>query len=163
MENMRPADRADLQQMIQIERASFDDPWTAEEFIQHFNCKSVSSIVVCERQGEIDEVVGYLFYQCLKQHINIVSMAVSPIYQRKGKALAMLTKVMEKTSPTRRKVIAVVRETNLPAQLLFKKAGFLATKIIRKPFDNSDDDGFIFEYKKPSSKNNVKGNQNVAE
>lgn len=146
---IRPAVRADLQQMLRIERSSFTDPWTAEEFVQHFDSRSVSSVVICERHGDVEEVVGYLFYQRMKQHVNVISFAVSPGARRRGHGLAMLQKAMGKITPVRRKVVAVVRETNLPAQLLFKKAGFLATKMLRKPFDDYDEDGIVFEYKKP--------------
>jgi ribosomal-protein-alanine N-acetyltransferase len=39
-----------------------------------------------------------------------------------------------------------VRETNLPAQLFFKKVGFRATTVLRSYYEDSPEDAYVMQY-----------------
>ena len=40
----------------------------------------------------------------------------------------------------------MVREDNLGAQLFFQRLGYIATEVVKSPYDDSDVDGYKMEF-----------------
>lgn len=129
--------RRDLQEVLNIERASFDDPWTEEEFRKALRLRPAAVIgVVAERNHEI---MGFMIYQLQPDHLKILNFAVALHARRCGVGRQMVQQLVDKLSVQRRRWIEFeVRETNLPAQLFFADSGFKATKVLRKHYDTED-------------------------
>lgn len=156
----RSAVSDDVQQMMAIERASFADPWTYKDFKNHIEHKSISSIVATQNLGNVEEVIAFAFYQRMKKKFNLITIAVRTESRRAKHATELLTRIKRRLSRNRDLIISIVRESNLPVQMLFKKTGFLATNILKQPFEGVEEDGIMFEYKldlsEPKAKNNEK-------
>jgi ribosomal-protein-alanine N-acetyltransferase len=135
--------RRDMPKVLEIERQSFEFPWSEENFywcLRQRNCIGM----VAEIQ---DEVVGYMVYELHKSRLHIMNFAVSEESRRQGIGQKMMLRLIDKLSLQRRKEIVVeVRETNLDAQLFFQKAGFLAISVLRSRYEDTAEDAYIMRY-----------------
>lgn len=136
--------RRDMLEVLDIERANFEFPWSEEEFLcclRQRNC--IGMVAEYNRQ-----VAGFMIYELHKTRIQILNFAVSPSARRMGIGAQMVQRVIDKLSQQRRKeVVLEVRETNLPAQLFFKSQGFRAQNVLRNHFQDTTEDAYLMQYR----------------
>lgn len=135
--------RRDLPEVLAIEAASFEFPWSEEDFVQSQRQRNSIGMVV-----EHDErVVGFMIYELDKARIHLVNLAVAPDMRRKGVGAFMVGALKLKLSTQRRKrIVLEVREANLGAHLFFRRQGFRATAILRHFFDDTPEDAYQFRF-----------------
>jgi ribosomal-protein-alanine N-acetyltransferase len=128
---MRPDDRADV---MRIETASFPDAWTAgvlDGWLAHG-----ASGHVLEREGLC---VGFFLVLLGRDHLHLVNLAVAPEERRKGVASLALRKVENIAwAYGLPRIELEVRETNLAAQLLYRRTGYRAVEIVRSYYGDQD-------------------------
>lgn len=119
--------KSDMAAVLEIEQATYDSPWTRDDFDQCQNYhRNVS--VVYEVQGD---VAGYLFYMHHKKAIEILNLAVDPEYLRQGIGAEFIELLKRKLgSMSKKRLVAIVREKNVAAQMFLKSQGFLCMAII---------------------------------
>ena len=67
---------------------------------------------------------------------------------RSASCSQMVAKLTGKLSSQRRnRILLEVRETNLPAQLFFKGAGFLATVVLRDYYEDTTEDAYLMQFR----------------
>lgn len=72
--------RRDMEDVLRIERSSFDNPWTDDNFLKCLRQRNCIGMV-----AEQDfEIVGYMIYELHKSKIHILNFAVDPICRRVG-------------------------------------------------------------------------------
>jgi ribosomal-protein-alanine N-acetyltransferase len=132
----------DRSSVLSIENDSFSNPWSQDDFIrclQNRNCIGM----VAEHDGR---VVGYMIYELHKNRLHILNFAVSQGLRRSGVGRQMLEKLVGKLHPERRsKIMLEVRETNLAAQLFFRRFGFRAISVLRDFYDDSAEDAYLMQ------------------
>jgi ribosomal-protein-alanine N-acetyltransferase len=134
--------RRDMPEVIQTERASFEFPWTEDDFLQSLRQRNCIGMVV--ELGE--RIVGYMIYELHKNRLHVLNFAVAAEHRRSGIGSAMIQKLMGKLTTHRRsKITLAVRERNLPAQLFFRALEFKATRVLRNYYDDSGEDAFLME------------------
>lgn len=142
---IRWAIRRDMPAMTEIERLSFEFPWTEQDFtnaLRHRNC-----IGMVIELGD-DNVVGFFVYELFRNRIHVLNLAVHPNWRRMGLGTTIVHKLRSKLSPQRRtKLVVEVRETNLAAQLFFRSCEFKATKVLRDYYKESPEDCYLFEHR----------------
>lgn len=131
----------DLPDILKIERKCYEFPCRKREFMHMFSRPNVFCIV-CEYH---ERAIGYLIYEVRRHHVAMLSLAVDPAFQRKGVAKMMGQKWMQAMSYLKNKVTMIVRDKNLPAQMLLKSLGFKAVVILQSPYDVVNDDGYVME------------------
>ena len=135
--------RRDMPAVLEIEAASFEFAWTEEDFIcclRQRNCIGM----VAEVAGK---VVGYMIYELQKSRLRILNFAVHPDSRRGGVGRQMVRRLIDKLSQQRRtEIVLEVRETNLPAQLFFKGAGFRAFRVVRDRYDDTTEDAYAMHF-----------------
>lgn len=135
--------RRDMEQVLAIEESSFEFPWAEEEFVRCLRRRNCIGMVA--ERGE--RVLGFMIYELHKTRLHIMNFSVDPEARRHGVAQQMIDKLIGKLSSQRRTRISLeVRETNLPAQLFFKKSGFRATSVLRNFYDDSIEDAYLMQY-----------------
>jgi len=135
--------KRDLPDVLDIERKSFEYPWTEKDFISALRTRNC--IGMTAEYHEI--VVSYMLYEIYKDHLIVVNLAVLPEACRKGIGRAMLNKLKVKLQPDRRSYMELhVKESNLSAQLFFASQGLVATDVIKSPYENTDEDAYVFRY-----------------
>ena len=136
--------RRDMHDVLTIERASFDHPWTEEDFLCCLRQRNCIGMVA--EHGE--KVVGFMIYELHKAKLHILNFAVHPSCRRGGVGAQMTTKLVSKLSSHRRTRITLeVRETNLGAQLFFRSQGFKAVRVLRSFYEDSGEDAFLMQYR----------------
>ena len=88
---VRVACRADIKQMLEVDKAVFGDPLSKQQM--HSICVHPASLVFVAEEGE--EVVGFLLAYSDSCAAEIVRIAVHPKYRRSGHAKRMVERLSE--------------------------------------------------------------------
>lgn len=95
-----------------------------------------------------DRVVGFMIYELHKNQLRVLNFAVRPDIRRAGIGSQMIQKLIGKLTPQRRdRIMLEVRETNLAAQLFFRRAGFRAVSVLRDYYDDTTEDAYVMQYR----------------
>jgi ribosomal-protein-alanine N-acetyltransferase len=135
--------RRDMDEVLAIERSSFEFPWTEEEFLCCLRQRNCIGTV-----AELDhEIVGFMIYELHQSMLRILNFAVAPNRRRHGVGGQMVQRLVDKLSQQRRREIVLeVRETNLDAQLFFADCNFRALSVLRNHYDDTLEDAYYMRY-----------------
>ena len=136
--------RRDMPSVLAIEEASFEYPWSEEEFIRCLRQRNCIGMVA-ERD---DEVVGFMIYELHKNRLHLLNFAVAPDCRRTTVGGSMVEKLVSKLSDDRRnRIMLEVRETNLDAQLFFRSLGFRAISVLRDYYEDTTEDAYLMQFR----------------
>jgi ribosomal-protein-alanine N-acetyltransferase len=136
--------RRDMPEVLQAEQLSFEYAWTEEDFLRCLRQRNCIGMVA--EHGE--KVVGFMIYELHKSKLHILNFAVHPSWRRVAVGSQMVAKLISKLSSHRRTRITLeVRETNLIAQLFFRKQEFRAVRVLRGFYEDSGEDAFLMQYR----------------
>ena len=149
---IRDMNLIDISRVMRIEHASFEFPWTEQEFTKCLKRKTIhrNTFGLIAEQKEI--VVGYLIYQLHRRRAHVLNVAVKPDSRRGGVCRQLFNTLVLKCGFTEccKTIFMEVRETNLNAQLAFRSLGFKATSVL-KDFYNDEhevqEDAYMMQYK----------------
>ena len=142
--NIRWMLRSDLPRVLEIESQLFEFPWFEEDIVELLRQRNCIAMVA--ERG--DRILGYVFYTLCDGYLDLLNLAVCPDFRRQGVATQIVNKLTLKLSLQRRtSLVVTVRDSNLDAQLFFKEKGFKAIDIIKEPYEGTDDDAYVMEYK----------------
>ena len=136
--------RRDLDQVLDIERRSFDEPWTPKVFTTTMRERCVSGMVA-ELYGD---VVGYVVvWVSPSGEKELINLAVDYDYRKRGIGRKLVECVWSRESKVRgdERLVTKIRESNLDAQLFFRACGFQAVDVDREYFDN-DEDAYVMAF-----------------
>jgi [ribosomal protein S18]-alanine N-acetyltransferase len=120
---LRPAAEDDLNDIVQIERTSFADPWTEESFRRLLAGHSAIFRVVGFPADQ--SVAGYVIAFAIGDDAELLNIAVHPRQRGKGLAGQMLDAVLiELAGRGVRNAFLEVRESNDAARSLYRSRGF---------------------------------------
>ncbi len=135
--------RRDMPAVLEIEQASFQHPWSNDDFIRCLRLRNCIGMVA-ERDGQI---IGYMIYELHKSRLHVMHFAVAPAARTQGVGSRMIERLVDKLSQQRRKEIVIeLRESNLQGQLFFQRLGFVAVAVIRDRFDDTSEDAYIMRF-----------------
>ncbi|MFH2033944.1 MAG: ribosomal protein S18-alanine N-acetyltransferase [Candidatus Margulisiibacteriota bacterium] len=107
------AKKDDLKSIVEIEKLSFDHPWTEETLEESIDKTWAVKIE--------NKIVAFIIYELIIDEIHIIHMAVHPDYRRKGIAKKMIEKALSEKAKV---AFLEVRKENTPAQRLYESFGF---------------------------------------
>lgn len=129
-----------MHRVLEIERGCFQFPWSHDDFIECLrqrNCIGMVSV-------KAEVVIGFMVYELHKRKLHILNFAVDEHYQRMGVGTQMVKKLYVKLSQERRThILLEVRETNLAAQLFFKKLEFKAVGVLADYYEDTPEDAYV--------------------
>ena len=111
-----------IDQMAEIEIECFSVPWSREALLEELDNPYAHYVVCTDPAGN---VVGYIGSRIVLDEADITNVAVRPQYRRQGIGLQLVTAMlglMRHLGVT--SVLLEVRESNLPAQNCYTRAGF---------------------------------------
>ena len=131
---------ADLDQVMAIERASFPFPWSTRFFLEELRVECARSLVV-----EIGtRVVGYVLFWLLPDEIDVHNVAVHSEFRRRGIGRVLLEQVVEQGRERQLSQVTLeVRESNIPAQMLYRSMGFTHTGVRKGYYADNGEDALI--------------------
>lgn len=131
---------SDVAAIAELEKRCFSDPWSADSIASEL-VNPLSYWLVAEVDGQ---VAGYVGSQSVLDAADMMNIAVSPEYRRRGVAKALVNELTAYLS--KNDVIALlleVRVSNQPAITLYEKMGF--QQVGRRPnyYRNPREDALI--------------------
>jgi len=130
--------QAQLPEVMKFDSFCYENCWTERDFKEQMKKRNVY-IQVYEYEGQI---IGFLVYQSLKYHIEILRFGIHPDYQRNGLGKKFVAELKNKMKKPKIKIF--VPEINLAAQLFFKSQDFMCTGI--EPPEDDGDTTYKMEY-----------------
>ena len=124
--------------MVRIEESCFPSAWTLAQFRRLVAADGVRGFVV-EAGGQTR---GFYVVELELFRLRVLNLAVDPAVRRRGVAMFILGDIEAFARAEGRHLIELeVRETNLAAQLLYRKAGYRAVEILRSHY--GEEDGYL--------------------
>jgi ribosomal-protein-alanine N-acetyltransferase len=132
-----PMQRADIDAVMGIERASFVDPWARVAFEREVTNSFSRPLVARNTAGEI---VGYVIYWIAGPEVHVLNLAVTREYQRKGVGNRMMDRALSDATAAGAEVVVLeVRPSNAAARALYARLGFEEVSRRRKYYTNGED------------------------
>lgn len=137
---LRPMIAEDLEQVVEIEKASMPSPWSKELFEEELKRERARYFV-----GEIDgQVAGYMGYWEAPQEAHIINLAISPQFRQKGFGFQMLEYCLRFAyNHGARLATLEVRESNEAAQRLYEKMNFRTVAIRKKYYSDNQENAVV--------------------
>ncbi len=136
--------RRDMSEVLDIEHESFEFPWSEDDFIRCLRQRNCIGMVA----EHDDHVAGFMIYELHKTRLHILNFAVANRYRRRGVGQQMTSKLIGKLSSQRRtRIMLEVRETNLAAQLFFRRSGFRAVSVLRDFYEDTTEDAYMMQFR----------------
>lgn len=142
--HIRSMMRRDMPEILDIESASFEFPWSEEDFVRCLRQRNCIRMVA--EHG--DRVVGFMIYELHKTRLHILNFAVHPDFRGQRIGLRMVNKLVSKLSHQRRtRILLEVRERNLPTQMFFRSLKFRAISVLHDFYEDTVEDAYLMEYR----------------
>jgi ribosomal-protein-alanine N-acetyltransferase len=132
----------DLEEVIEIEKLCFTNPWTREMFMGELERRDVARAYVV-RTAEY-RVAGYCSAWLVADELHINNLAVRPDSRNKGVGRALLVHVLDATAREGAgRATLEVRRSNEPALRLYDRLGFRVAGIRRGYYTNPAEDALV--------------------
>lgn len=139
-----PMQEKDLDQVIQIENASYPCPWARIHFLDELNAKYNFPLVALDISGRL---VGYICPMLLLDEGHIFNVAVHPLFRGKGIGKILVNRVIEECRISGAEFITLeVRISNQSALSLYRSIGFTECGHRIRYYENGED-ALLMEYR----------------
>jgi ribosomal-protein-alanine N-acetyltransferase len=157
--SLGPMTLDDLDEVLEIERASFLTPWSRGAFRYELTQNRVARSLVV-RLGR--ELAGYLCLWEIGHEIHITNLAVRPSLRRRGVARALLGHVLAGARRDGMELVFLeVRPTNLEAVSLYESFGFRVIGRRKGYYFDTGEDALVMEARLDATIEPTGGNQKV--
>ncbi|MBC7789589.1 MAG: ribosomal protein S18-alanine N-acetyltransferase [Anaerolineae bacterium] len=120
---IRPAAPGDIDQIMEIEQASFSDPWQRRSLVSLIGNSRVFFAVA---EGEAARILGYVTAWFVLNEGEIGNLAVDPQWRSLGIGSALLDEVVSHSVEHGIETLYLeVRDSNTPARRLYASRGFV--------------------------------------
>ncbi|MBI0581092.1 ribosomal protein S18-alanine N-acetyltransferase [Neobacillus cucumis] len=131
----------DIDQILEVEHASFTTPWSREAFYNELNNNKFAVYIVLEEE---DKIIGYCGAWIVIDEAHITNIAILPGYRGKKLGEALLQKMMSVAREMGAKSMTLeVRVTNQIAQSLYRKFGFQNGGIRKNYYSDNQEDALV--------------------
>ena len=126
--------------IAQLEKVCFSDPWSEKSIASELE-NELALWLVAEEDGQ---VCGYVGSQTVLGETDMMNVAVSPEFRRKGIAEALVNALVEALKEQGSHCLTLeVRASNSPARALYEKLGFSRIGTRKNYYRNPKEDGLI--------------------
>lgn len=133
-------EEAHVSAVAELERLCFSDPWSENSVASELN--NPLSLWLVALDGET--VVGYVGSQSVMGESDMMNVAISPEYRRKGVATRLIEALVEALEKNGNHSLSLeVRASNAPAIALYEGMGFLEVGRRRNYYRNPREDALI--------------------
>ena len=133
----------DLDEVLAIERVSFQTPWSRSAFRYELTQNRVARSVVVRVAKDL---AGYLCLWEIGHEVHITNLAVDPRFRRRGVARALLGQTMEDARRSGVELLFLeVRPTNVEALALYEGFGFSVIGRRKGYYFDTGEDALVME------------------
>jgi ribosomal-protein-alanine N-acetyltransferase len=131
----------DIDQILEIEHASFTTPWSREAFYNEMHNNKFAVYIVIE---ENEKIIGYCGAWIVIDEAHITNVAIRPGFRGRGMGEALMNKMMSVAREMgARSMTLEVRVTNQIAQNLYRKLGFQNGGIRKSYYSDNYEDALV--------------------
>lgn len=132
--------KGDLDEVLEIERASFPSPWSRELFLREFENGFSYNFVARESDGGKRRIIGYIVFWIVADEMHILDLAVQQDFRRQGIGRNLVIHALKiGIENDCRNVFLEVRKGNERAQNLYKALGFIEIGVRKRYYSNGED------------------------
>ncbi|GAB4413925.1 MAG: ribosomal protein S18-alanine N-acetyltransferase [Anaerolineae bacterium] len=163
---VRPMRLSDIEQVVQIDRASFSTPWSANAYRFELTNRDTSHLVVLElaapasrlerrwrwllrpfaRSAPAGQLLGYGGCWLIAGEAHISTIAVRPEYRGQGLGELLLASMLKRAMRLHGEYsVLEVRESNLTAQALYRKYEYRVVGRRRHYYRDDGEDALLME------------------
>jgi [ribosomal protein S18]-alanine N-acetyltransferase len=136
--NMR---EEDIDQILEVEHASFTTPWSREAFYNELHNNRFAVYIVLE---ENNKILGYCGAWIVIDEAHVTNVAILPEFRGRKLGEAILRKMMSVAREMGAKSMTLeVRVSNHVAQSLYRKLGFQNGGIRKNYYSDNQEDGLV--------------------
>lgn len=139
---IRPGSAGDIPAAVEIERASFTDPWSEDAF--HELLQMGDAIFLVATRGIVQVLAGYVIARVVADEADILNLAVIPAGRGRGLGGELLdaglAAVIRRGA---REIFLEVRESNVAALALYGSRGFAAVSRRSRYYKNPVEDALL--------------------
>ena len=136
--NMR---EEDIDQILEVEHASFTTPWSREAFYNELHNNRFAVYIVLE---ENNKILGYCGAWIVIDEAHVTNVAILPEFRGRKLGEAILQKMMSVAREMGAKSMTLeVRVSNHVAQSLYRKLGFQNGGIRKNYYSDNQEDGLV--------------------
>jgi ribosomal-protein-alanine N-acetyltransferase len=142
----RLASKEDLDGVLAIEEASFNNPTTREWYEGELKRPEVCFIYVLRTEGH--PVAGFCAFWLVAEQAHINNLAVLPELRGRGLGTELLRAISDEARGLGASLLTLeVRESNVPARRLYERAGFYQDGVRKNYYTNPIEDALILSRK----------------
>jgi [ribosomal protein S18]-alanine N-acetyltransferase len=131
----------DIDQILEIEYASFPKPWSRTAFQNELTTNHFATYIVLESN---DRVIGYCGMWVIIDEAHITNIALMPLYRGKKLGEKLMSKAMEVAKGLGAEHMTLeVRVSNTTAQRLYRKLGFKEGGIRKNYYTDNLEDAYV--------------------
>ena len=134
-----PMRRAHIRKIMPIEQQVYPRPWTPQVFLEELEQARVGKRHYLV--GTIgDELVGYGGLLYVENDAHVTNIAVDPMWRSRGIATELLLDLAWEANRRGCEAMTLeVRHSNVAAQQLYRRFGFVPAGVRKKYYENRDD------------------------
>ena len=134
-----PMRRAHIRKIMPIEQQIYPRPWTAQVFVEELEqVRAGRRHYLVGTIGE--ELVGYGGLLYIDSDAHVTNVAVHPMWRSRGIATELLLDLAWEANRRGCEAMTLeVRHTNIAAQQLYRRFGFVPAGVRKKYYENRDD------------------------
>lgn len=127
-------------QIAQLEKESFADPWSEKSIASELSNPLSLWLAALDN----DTLMGYVGSQTCLDETDMMNVAVSPLYRRRGVATALIDALTERLKEQGSRCLTLeVRASNAPAIALYGSMGFQKIGLRKNYYRNPKEDALI--------------------
>ena len=136
---VEPMTADDVPRVIEIERAAFESPWSAGQFLHELKIP-FSRLRVARRTGDLRAVVGYACWWVIGDEVELQNLAVPAAERGRGIGRVLAEAVIDDAARSGARVVRLeVRDGNREARGLYDSLGFAPCGVRRNYYGRGAD------------------------
>lgn len=138
---LRKMTAEDIPAVIDLDQRSFSLPWPERSFRFEVTENPASRCWVAELEGKM---VGMIVVWLIVEEAHVATLATHPDYRRQGIGKQLLAHALrEMLAEGARSSFLEVRESNVAAQEMYRKFGYVAAGRRRRYYKDNDEDAIL--------------------
>ncbi len=144
--NFELARLENIEEMLKIEKKAFASHWNRQTFTDELSAENGYYIVAKEKDKNTDRILGYTGFRHVLDEAHITTLAVHHKFRKKGIGYRLIEQLI-KDARLRglKKLYLEVRQSNLPAQKIYKRLGFKVLDRRREYYQHPVEDALVMQ------------------
>jgi len=133
---------SDIEEVMEIEKASFPTPWTMGMFMEELSRKDFPFFIIARLK---DGIAGYGGFWLVLDEAHLGNLAVTPRLRRRGIGERILKELIEMAKSKGVNLMTLeVRESNEKARALYEKMKFKLVAIRKGYYSDTKEDAYLY-------------------